>query len=166
MSLMVSPFFKKRKFHKLVDLDACLNGMGAVCGKQIYQTSVPYQFLGHNIATIEMLNILVSLNIWADQWNSTVVRIACDNEAVVKVLNSGHTRCPHLGAIARNIFMKAAKNDIALHIVHIPGKENNIADLLSRWDGSNAHKIKLDSLISDYQWKEVSCSHKMVDHDI
>ena len=44
-----------------------------------------------NIVHLEMLNILVALRVWNQCWAKSRVRIACDNEAVVHVLNSGRT---------------------------------------------------------------------------
>ena len=75
---------------------------------------------GEDIATIEMLNILLAINVWCTKWATSSVRIACDNEAVVKVLNSGHTKCHQLAKIARYIFMSAATHDLDVTIVHIP----------------------------------------------
>ena len=57
--------------------------------------------------------------------------IHCDNQAVVTILNSGGTRESSLAAMARNIAMITALNDIELRVVHIPGKDNVIADNLS-----------------------------------
>ena len=36
-----SSFFKKKKIHKYVDLDACLLGMGAVCGNEVFTIRTP-----------------------------------------------------------------------------------------------------------------------------
>ena len=71
------------------------------------------------------------------------IRIACDNEAVVHVLNSGKTRDLTLAAIARNIQFQVARGDINLQVVHIPGKDNTIADLLSRWAMTEKPHVQL-----------------------
>ena len=161
-----SSFFKKKKFHKYVDLDACLSGMGAVCGNEVYTVCTPPEYEGSNIATLEMLNILVALRVWKESWANTSVRVACDNEAVVKVLNSGHTKCPQLGAIARNIFMSASSKDINLHVIHIPGKQNQVADLLSRWQGSEIDKTNLKKYKREVTWVKVQPNQVVVDHTI
>ena len=159
-------FFKKRKYHHLVDLDACLTGMGAVCNTEIYTVKTPVMYEQANIATLEMLNILVAVKIWGHKWATTSVRIACDNEAVVKVLNSGHTKCPHLATIARNIFMEIASQDIELTVVHIPGKQNEVADLLSRWQGTVDNEKALKKHLKLFKWLKVSESHLKVDSSI
>ena len=102
-------------------------------GSQIFAFPLPLGYRDYNIAHLEMLNILVALRVWHRCWAKSRVRIACDNEAVVHVLNSGRTRDVTLAAIARTIQLQVATCDINLQVVHIPGKENQIADLLSRW---------------------------------
>ena len=61
------------------------------------------------------------------------MRLFCDNSAVVQVLQSGCTRDPYLVACARNVWLLVAKYDIKITYVHISGKKNRTADLLSRW---------------------------------
>ena len=85
-----------------------------------------------NIAHLEILNI-VALRVWHQFWANKKVAIACDNEAVVHVLNTGRTRDLTLAAIAHNIQFEAARDNIDLQANHIPGKLNVAADLLSRW---------------------------------
>ena len=62
--------------------------------------------------------------------------------------------------------MKAAEFDINWHIIHISGKENKIADLLSRWDGSHNHLTKLKQLLADHVWLKVASRHMVVDDSI
>ena len=83
-----------------------------------------------NIVHLEMLNILVALRVCNQCWAKSRVRIACDNEAVVHVLNSGRTRDLTLAAIARNIQLQVATWDLNLQVIHIAGNENHVADLL------------------------------------
>ena len=60
--------------------------------------------------------------------------IKCDNDAVVKVLNSGRTYDPFWLACPRNIWFQAAFMDINVRYVHVPGNKNQTGDLLCRWD--------------------------------
>ena len=113
-----------------------------------------------------MYNICVAVKVWGPQWAPTTVRIACNNQAVVNVLNSGRTKCPHLASIARNIFMEVAAHDIQLTVVHIPGKDNQVADLLSRWHLDKDNKNKLNKLMSEYVWVKVQENHLKVDPTI
>ena len=123
--------FDHRPIALEIELDACLQGLGARWGSQVFAFPLPLGYLNYNIAHLEMLNILVALRVWNNCWAKSRIRIACDNEAVVRVLGSGRTRDLTLAAIARNIQLQLATWDINLQVIHIPGKENQIADLLS-----------------------------------
>ena len=108
-----------------------------------------------NIVHLEMLNVLVALRLWGKHLKGKVVQIHCDNFAVVNVLNTGRGRDPYLLAVARNICMLSAQGDIRLQVVHVLGKCNVIADLLSRWYTSINRK-NLIQLLPKYEWVEIS----------
>ena len=44
-----------------MELDACLQGLGARCGNQVYAIPLPLGYMDMNIVHLEMLNILVAL---------------------------------------------------------------------------------------------------------
>ena len=146
-----------------IELDACLQGIGARWGSQVFAFSLPLGYLNYNIAHLEMLNILVALRVWQHFWAKSRVRIACDNEAVVQVLGLGRTRDLTLAAIARNIQLQMATWDINLQVVHIPGKENQIADLLSRWNLTKDPQDRLSTLLPHHEWVTVHEDHLQID---
>ena len=81
--------------------------------------------------------------------------IHCDNEAVITVLTKGRTKDLTLAAIARNIWLGTAEHEISLKTMHIRGKDNIIADSLSRWFTSDIHKHKVLSLLPNIIWDNV-----------
>ena len=95
-----------------------------------------------------MINILVALKLFCKNWAKQVVRLFCDNSAMVQVLQSGRTKDPYLAACARNVWLLAAKHDIQITYVHIAGKKNRAADLLSRWTSSFKDIQELLKLLS------------------
>ena len=78
--------------------------------------------------------------------------IHCDNQVVVSVLRSGHTRDMTLAAISRNISMITAYLDIELITVYIEEKLNVIADTLSRLSINSSLMSKIPALVPDHLW--------------
>ena len=88
---------------------------------EVYTLTIPLGYNNFNICHLEMLNILLALRVWIDHWANSMISVACDNQAMVQVLNSGKTRDLTLAAIARNIQFHVATRDIDLKVTHIPG---------------------------------------------
>ena len=107
---------------------------------------------------LEMVNFLLAVRIFAKAWVKQQVLINCDNQAVVSVLQSGHARHPFLGACARNIWYMAALDDVDLSYVHMLGKHNRAADLLSLWSASNNDIVELNRLVLGHIWVPTSLS--------
>ena len=108
--------------------------------------------MGYNIVQLEILNILVACKVWANHWANKQIKIWCDNLAVVEVLNSGKSHDETLATCARNIWMLSAMYKFDIILYHIPGKDNNIADLLSRWTNSYQDNEKLHQFVPNATW--------------
>ena len=98
-----------------------------------------------------MINILVALKVWHIQWAVLKVQIQCDNQAVVSVLNTGKTHDRVMAKYTRNVFL-----NIDIQVVHIPGKMNPVADLLSRWHKTVNNVSKLQELIHPVTWVHIN----------
>ena len=101
--------------------------------ENVYSTpifGIPEWF--RNITNLEMINILVALRVWAEQWAHKKVLFRCDNLAVVQVIQTSRTRDKFLACCLRNIWLIVSVYDIELDILHISGKTNRVADALSR----------------------------------
>ena len=85
---------------------------------------------------------------------------------MVSILNTGKGLDPLLLAMARNIWLLASTQDIDLTVLHIPGKHNNIADLLSRWHLPGTDRNRLYSYVPDPQWQIVSNDLTYIDYNI
>ena len=113
-----------------------------------------------------MLNMLIALRSWATSWSGHTINIHCDNEAVVSVLKTGKTRDSHLATFSRNIFMVCAEFDVFIFVEHIPGKNNDKADLLSRWSDSKSDGQKLQALLPSYTWSQITDQFVKLDCEI
>ena len=108
------------------------------------------------IVHLEMLNLLIALRLWAQQWSHSRVRFFCDNSAVVQVVRTGKTRDNMLSLCLRNIWLITASHDIDLHIDHIQGRANIVADLLSRLYSPNPVDNKLlQELLKSHIWHNI-----------
>ena len=161
-----SAFFRHDPIQGEIELDACLEGLGAIYNNQVYAVSLPKGYMNMDIAHLEMLNILLALRSWAPQWATKTILVRCDNEAVVTILKSGKTKDPTLAAICRNISMETAKADIRLNTVHIPGKLNVIADSLSRFHISQAHRDKVQHWLPGATWVYPPCHSLLINWQI
>ena len=118
----------------------------------MYSLPIPLGFMKYTIVHLEILNIVVAAKIWANNWANQKIQIFCDNMAVVEVLTTGKTRDSTLATCARNLWLIAALYNINFTFSHIPGADNSLADLLSRWDNSPHHNNKLHKLIQNPIW--------------
>ena len=120
-------------YNHTLHVDASLTGLGGVWNNQVYATPI-FDIYGIElkIVHLEMLNLLIALKLWAHEWSHSVVRFFWDNLAVVQVVRTGKTRDNMLSLCLRNIWLITATHDTDLHIEHIQGRSNKIADLPSR----------------------------------
>ena len=140
-------FFNHAHIHAKIELDASLEGLGAYFNDHIYAIPLCRGDNQFHIVQLEMLNVLVAVRVWANQSRGKTIVIACDNQAVVSVINTGKTKDIILGAIARNIAVEVALADINLKLIHILGKNNIVADSLSRYYTSDIHKNNVEKLL-------------------
>ena len=113
-------------------MDASLTGIGA-CMAQANDACPLSQLivLDHNmlIVHLEMINIRIALRVWSTNLQGKPVIFHCKNSAVVSIIQIGQTKDLFRAAVARNIWIV----NIDLTVVHILGKANFVADVLSRW---------------------------------
>ena len=132
-------------------LDASLTGLG-VFGQFVYALSIPKNYMNYNIAQLEILNIVVALKVWGQNWENKRIQIFCDNRAVVDTLNSGRAKEDTLATCARNIWLLTAMYDITLITSHVYDVRNATADLLSRWNNTPNSGEKLSQLLTNPIW--------------
>ena len=116
-----------------LELDACLVGCGGVSGTEFYGRTFPPDVIAqdHPIAHLELLNIVVAVKLWSEEWAGHKVRITCDNMNAVLAVHTGRTRDPYMQHCAREIHLFCARHDIELLISHAPGTHMVRADALS-----------------------------------
>ena len=151
---------------EVVHLDACLTGLGGVYKNYVYHLPITKGFQNLTIVHLEMLNIVLAVRVFGAHWHRKKILIKCDNQAVVTVLCSGRTADPFLATCARNLWFDSDLQDIDISYVHVMGKSNVTADLLSRWHTSDENIKKLNSLVCQPLWLNVSQEHLALNCDI
>ena len=110
-----------------------------------------------------MINWLVALRIWGNEWVDKRVTIMCDNRAVVDVFEGNRTRDGLLGSILRHFLMLQAKMNVHDNVKHIMGEDNITADALSRVHMDKCRKCVSDLLHRGFEQHQVLPHHFDID---
>ena len=137
--------------------DACLEGGGAWCEGEYWHNQFPPFILeqGLHINALELLVIVVSIKVWKRKLRGRRLLINCDNSASVEVLNKGKTRDPFLQACLREIEFVAGQGEYEIRARHIPGVDNRLPDLLSRWHKGPEYQAEFIERTSNIHSKEI-----------
>ena len=138
-------------------IDASLTGLGGVLNNEVYATRLLNVYQKElKIVHLKMLNLVIALKLWAENWAHSTVKFYCDNSAVVQVIQTGRTRDDMLALCLRNIWLISATYDITVTVDHISGKANNIADLLSRiYSVKPVDQNLLKDLQNSHIWRKI-----------
>ena len=89
-------------------------------------------------------------------WRHSAITIFCDNLGVVQVVETVKTKDPLLGLCIRNIWLLTDTFDIQLHILHIAGTNNVIAETLSRVYSEKPVNLEILKVLQDsYVWHNI-----------
>ncbi|MCP3932783.1 MAG: hypothetical protein GY705_27235, partial [Bacteroidetes bacterium] len=101
----------------------------------------PKRWLDKSIAIKELTPIFLSFSIWVKYFQNAKICFLVDNESVVHMLRSKTSRDPILMGMIRKMVVLAMLNNVMFSAVHIKGRHNVIADLLSRFQVEKVRKI-------------------------
>jgi hypothetical protein len=137
--------------------DACLHGCGGVSQNQFFHAKFPQFIVDQelHINALEFLTVVVAVKLWGCLWKGKKILIYCDNLATVISLNSGRSRDGFLQSCLREVAFLAACGEFVVRAVHLPGVENRLPDLLSRWD-SHVHRSQFQVANQKLALSEVS----------
>ena len=152
---------------ELLASDACLTGCGATCGREYFHKAFPVQVLVKrlHINALELLALVVAVSTWAFKLAGRKVTVLCDNSATVWVINTGKTRDKDMQRLLRELCFITATNDIEVFAQHIPGEQNRIPDILSRWSNKLLRNKFLESECGNFD-NDVHVDDDMFDTDL
>ncbi len=107
-------------------------GCGATDGVNWLQCAWEESWTTINIATKELVPIILAVGTWGQKWKNVHVRFRSDNMAVVEVLKARTSRDPIMMHLLRCLHFLCAVHDVRISASHIAGVDNIEADALSR----------------------------------
>jgi hypothetical protein len=96
---------------------------------------------GISILWQELFAINIACHLWGPHWACKRIQFHCDNQGVVDVINSKRSKIPRVMDLIRDLTLCTLKHNFYFRAVHIPGKINEIADSLSRFQMDRFHRL-------------------------
>lgn len=115
--------------------DATLDSFGGIYQNQWFQGFFPQRLKNTepSMALFELYPIVMACVLWGHQWSRKRILFHCDNLATVEILSKGRSKVKSIMGFMRKLTYHSAINNYVIHAVHIPGKFNNVADAISRF---------------------------------
>ena len=88
---------------------------------------------GISIEWQELFPIVVACAIWFLRISGKRIQFWCDNESVIAIINSGHSKSPRIMDLVRFLVLISMKHNFFVRARHVPRVRNDIADALSRF---------------------------------
>lgn len=148
--------------------DASLSGLGAwvrtseIPEGQCFRQELPEWLKNEkwSIAKLEFLCLLAALGQWGESLTGRYIKMFCDNEAVVHIVNRGTARDRDMQRMSRKLCFIEARFDFKIKLVHLSSTENLWSDLLSRSHMSPGHRKKCDIMIGEQGFREIMLDRK------
>lgn len=88
---------------------------------------------GISIEWQELFPTVIACALWYPHFSSKRLQFWCDNQSVVAIINSGHSKAPRVMDLVRFLVLISMKHHFLVKARHVPGAHNEIADTLSRF---------------------------------
>lgn len=108
-------------------------GFAAIFQKSWFYGPWPANLAPLAITFKEMFPIVLAFEIWGPLMCNSCITLHSDNYAVVYILNKQSSKDPSIMSLVRRFVLCCMKHNILIKAIHIPGKENILPDLLSRF---------------------------------
>jgi len=113
--------------------DASKLGFGATFGHYWLQCTYPENWSSMHISVLELFPIYVMMCMFGERMTNSNIMFYSDNEGVVHIINSQSSKHPFIMSIIRSLILCLIVNNIYLRAKHIPGKNNTLCDMISRY---------------------------------
>ena len=129
--------------------DASLEGFGMVWGSRALAGIFTSEYDDLDISKKELITVMAAIKHWFEDLANLKVKIFCDNQACVALLNYGVTKSSFMASCLREIQLFLAKYNIEIFAEYIPSKQNHLADICSRAFMNETHFNDFKKLLND-----------------
>ena len=98
----------------------------------------PLEWKSYNVTLLEFYPIVVALFIFAKDLQNRRIIFHTDNQSLVHVINKQTSKEPLLMCLMRKFVLQSLTCNTLVKAKHVPGYDNTIADLLSRFQVQQA----------------------------
>jgi hypothetical protein len=140
----------------ILHTDACLTGGGGFSNGKYFHFKFNSNILEtlDNINSLELYVVLIAVRTWGKQLENKNFNIFSDNSTTVYNVNSGRSDSEISQSILREIRYHCAVNEFQIRCKHVAGKDNQIADCLSRWHLDAKYSSEFFELTKNYKLHE------------
>lgn len=94
-----------------------------------------------SMALLELYPIVVAIVLWGHEWSGKRIEFLCDNLATVQITRKLRSKSSIIMKLMRKVTWKSACENFLILCDHVPGKENVIADSLSRFQMARFREV-------------------------
>lgn len=87
-----------------------------------------------SIQFLELYPLAIGVVLFSEKFTNRRVKILCDNQAVVHMVNSTTSSCKYCMILIRLITLKAIEHNVCYQVEYVKSKDNYLSDSLSRLD--------------------------------
>lgn len=116
-------------------------GYGAIFQSHWFSGTWPDHLLACSITLKELFPIVLALETWGTELRNRCIILHTDNWAVMHIINNQTAKVPLIMTLVRRLVLACMRYNILVRSEHIPGKQNILADLLSRLQVDAFHKL-------------------------
>ena len=150
---------KPKKHSQILTTDASMSGWGAHLGQMQVAGTWSENLQKQHINYLEMMAVFLGLKHFVKHLENKVVLVKTDNTTVMCYINKqGGTRSPSLCILTWNMFQWAIKHKIVLIAQHVSGRNNCLADLLSRGVQNKEHGVDFEKVCGPNIFSDVGNS--------
>ncbi len=124
-----------------VTSDSSVTGFAAVFQNEWLQGRFPDNWLAKSIAIKEFVPIYLAFKIWGSVFANSYVVFHTDNESVMFCLQTHTSRDATIMRMLREMVLQAMHTNVVFTALHLPGKDNVMADALSRFQFTKARAV-------------------------